>query len=118
MKQLVRLLVLLLLLVEAGLILYAPPGRAQDAGFTAEFMDNPDNIALGQQLWGKRCRLCHGKDSYPGSAPPLQPWKYRPEFIYDRITNGFRGMPALKEEFSEAERKAIVAYVLSRKFSP
>jgi mono/diheme cytochrome c family protein len=99
-------------------MLYAPPGHAQDVVFPAEFMDNPDNVALGQQLWAKRCRFCHGKETYPGSAPQLQPWKYPPEFVYDRITNGFRGMPALKEEFSEAERKAIVAFVLSRKFSP
>jgi mono/diheme cytochrome c family protein len=81
-------------------------------------MNSPDTIALGQQLWSKRCRLCHSKDTYPGAAPPLQTWKYTPEFVYDRITNGFRGMPALKDEFSEAERRAIVAYVLSQKFSP
>jgi mono/diheme cytochrome c family protein len=118
MRQLARLLALSMLLVGVALILHAPLGRAQDVVFTAEFMDNPDHIALGQQLWAKRCRLCHGKETYPGSAPPLQPWKYQPEFVYDRITNGFRGMPALKEEFSEAERKAIVAFVLSRKFSP
>jgi mono/diheme cytochrome c family protein len=118
MRQSVRLLALLLLLVGLGLILSAPPGRAQDVEFTAEFMNNSDNIALGQQLWVQRCRLCHGKETYPGSAPQLQTWKYTPEFVYDRVTNGFRGMPALKEEFSEAERKAIVAYVLSQKFSP
>ena len=118
MRQLVRLLALSMLLVEVVLILHVPLGRAQDVVFTAEFMDNPDHIALGQQLWARRCRLCHGKETYPGSAPPLQPWKYQPEFVYDRITNGFRGMPALKEEFSEAERKAIVAFVLSRNFSP
>jgi mono/diheme cytochrome c family protein len=107
-----------MLLVAAAVILHAPLGRAQDGVFTPEFMDNPDHIALGQQLWARRCRLCHGKETYPGSAPPLQPWKYQPEFVYDRITNGFRGMPAMKEEFSEAERQAIVAFVLSRKFSP
>jgi len=118
MRQLVGMLVLLMPLVGAVLIPYAPLGQAQDVEFTAEFLNDPNNIALGQQLWGRRCRLCHGKETYPGSAPPLQSWKYTPEFVYDRITNGFRGMPALKAEFSEAERKAIVAYVLSRQFSP
>ena len=118
MRQLGRLLALSMLFVAVALILHAPEARAQDVVFTSEFLDNPDNIALGQQLWARRCRLCHGKETYPGSAPPLQPWKYQPEFVYDRITNGFRGMPSLKEEFSEAERKAIVAFVLSRKFSP
>jgi mono/diheme cytochrome c family protein len=118
MRQLVSILVLLMPLVGAVLIPYVPPGQAQEGVFTAEFLNDPNHIALGKQLWEKRCRLCHGKETYPGSAPPLQSWKYTPEFVYDRITNGFRGMPALKEEFTEAERKAIVAYVLSRQFSP
>lgn len=118
MRPLGVILVLCMLLVGMVLIPYAPPGHTQDIEFTAEFLNHPDNIALGQQLWAKRCRFCHGKETYPGSAPALQIWKYTPEFVYDRITNGFRGMPALREEFSEAERKAIVAYVLSRQFSP
>jgi mono/diheme cytochrome c family protein len=67
-------------------------------------------------LWAKRCTYCHGKAAYPGSAPQLQPERYQPEFVYDRITNGFRGMPALKTEFSQEERRAIVAYVKSPGF--
>jgi mono/diheme cytochrome c family protein len=118
MRQLVRPLVLFALIIEAMLVLFVPRGQAQDTMFTTEFLQDPNNIAQGKQLWARRCQLCHGKEVYPGSAPPLQPWKYAPEFVYDRITNGFRGMPALKEEFSEAERRTIVAYVLSRNFSP
>jgi mono/diheme cytochrome c family protein len=107
-----------MLLVGVALLPYAPPGSAQDTVLTAEFLSNPDNIALGKRLWDQRCQFCHGKAAYPGSAPPLQPWRYQPEFVYDRITNGFRGMPALNQEFSAVERQAIVAYVLSREFSP
>ena len=118
MGQLVRTLALCILLMEVMLVLSIPLGQAQDTTFTPEFLHDPNNIAQGKQLWTGRCRLCHGKETYPGSAPPLQPWKYTPEFVYDRITNGFRGMPALKQEFSETERRAIVAYVLSRNFSP
>jgi mono/diheme cytochrome c family protein len=118
MRGLVRTLTLFILLIDVMLALCVPLVKAQDATFTAEFLSDPNNIAQGKQLWAKRCQLCHGKETYPGSAPPLQPWKYAPEFVYDRITNGFRGMPALKQEFSEAERRAIVAYVLSRNFSP
>lgn len=118
MRQSVRIPVPVFLLVGVVLLLSAPVARAQEVEFTAAFLENPDHITLGSQLWAKRCRLCHGKDTYPGAAPPLQTWKYTPEFVYDRITNGLRGMPSLKEEFSEAERKAIVAFVLSRKFVP
>jgi mono/diheme cytochrome c family protein len=118
MGQLVRMLAIGLLLIGALLTLHERLGNAQDSEFTTDFLNNPANIALGKQLWAKRCQFCHGKAAYPGSAPPLQPWKYKPEFIFDRITNGFRAMPPLQAEFSAEERKAIVAYVLSRNFSP
>jgi mono/diheme cytochrome c family protein len=118
MGQLVRTLAFRILLMEVMLVFFIPLGQAQDTTFTPEFLHDPTNIAQGKQLWARRCRLCHGKEVYPGAAPSLQPWKYTPEFVYDRVTNGFRGMPALQQEFSEAERRAIVAYVLSRNFSP
>jgi len=118
MGQLIRILALLMPLLGMVLLPYARLGSAQEITFTAEFLNNAENIDLGKQLWAKRCQFCHGKESYPGSAPPLQPWRYQPEFVYDRITNGFRGMPALHQEFSVVERQAIVAYVLSREFSP
>ena len=112
------LLAIVTLLVALMLTLPTRPGHAQNNVFPPEFLNDPANVALGKELWAKRCQLCHGKQTYPGSAPPLQIWRYTPEFVYDRITNGFRGMPALKEEFSEAERRAIVAFVLSRSFAP
>lgn len=108
----------LLLLFIGVMAPYEHAGVAQEVVFPVEFLKDPTSIALGKKLWSKRCRFCHGKAAYPGTAPQLRPWRYKPEFIYDRITNGFRGMPALKHEFSEQERKAIVAYVLSRQFSP
>jgi cytochrome c5 len=37
--------------------------------------------------------------------------------VYDRVTNGFRAMPPWKQEFSDEERKAVVAYILSKEFS-
>ena len=118
MGRVALILPILMLLVGASMISCVRTGMAQQVVFTAVFLQASANIALGEKLWVKRCQFCHGKAAYPGTAPPLQIWRYKPGFVYDRITNGFRGMPALKREFSEAERKAIVAYVLSRKFSP
>ncbi|MFQ5897778.1 MAG: c-type cytochrome [Candidatus Methylomirabilia bacterium] len=89
-------------------------GIAQEAKFTEEYLTDPKNIELGKKVWLKRCKFCHGKQAYPGKAPRLEPSRYEPEFVYDRVTNGFRGMPPWKEEFSEEERKAVVAYVMSR----
>lgn len=77
-----------------------------------------DAIEIGGELWGKQCRHCHGNSAYPGKAPKLKPATYAPDFVFDRITNGFRKMPAWKTVFSLEERIAMVAYILSSSFSP
>jgi len=86
--------------------------------FSSEYLALTDAIARGDELWGKQCRHCHGNSAYPGKAPKLVPARYKPEFVFDRVTNGFRKMPAWKTVFSLEDRKAIVAYVLSDSFSP
>jgi len=102
----------------------ALPKQADDADdeeapdFTDAFLASADAIANGGELWAKQCRHCHGSSAYPGKAPKLAPAKYTPEFTFDRVTNGFRKMPAWKTVFTLEERMNIVAYVLSRKFSP
>lgn len=111
----VSLLIALCLIVIAS-ALHARAALAAEVQFTAEYLNDPANIGLGKKLWAKRCARCHGQAAYPGSAPTLRPQRYQPEFVYDRITNGFRGMPALKTEFSQEERRAIVAYVKSPGF--
>ncbi len=67
-------------------------------------------------MWQARCQFCHGKMAYPGKAPKLDPSRYTPDFVYDRVANGFQGMPAWRHEFSVDELKSVVAYVLSREF--
>ncbi len=91
-------------------------GQAAEVEFTEAYLTDTANITLGKKLWAKRCAFCHGKAAYPGSAPKLRAKRYQPMFVYNRITNGFRGMPALKAEFSLEERRAIVAYVKSPGF--
>ena len=87
-------------------------------GLTKAFLADPENIAVGAEVWEQRCRFCHGKGTYPGKAPKLQPSRYQPGFVYARVTFGFRGMPAFDEEFSDEERMAVVAYILSDEFAP
>lgn len=86
--------------------------------FTEEFLSDPEHIAAGKEIWDGQCALCHGARAYPGKAPKLKPKRYTPEFVYDRITNGFRKMPAWKDVYDEEERADLVAWILSRKFSP
>ncbi len=86
--------------------------------FTEAYLNEPANIAAGKEIWSEQCRHCHGKSSYPGKAPKLKPRRYTPEFVFDRVTDGFRKMPPWKDIYDWAERKSVVAYVKSRKFSP
>lgn len=86
--------------------------------FTEGFLSDEDRIAAGQEIWEEQCRHCHGKSAYPGKAPKLKPKRYKPEFVYKRITDGFRKMPPWKDVYTDQERMDLVAYILSKKFSP
>jgi mono/diheme cytochrome c family protein len=110
----------------AAVVLMADAARAQDTAPAAErapkfdkaYLSNTANINAGSTVWTKQCRHCHGKSAYPGKAPKLNPGGYTPDFVFDRVTNGFRGMPPWKEVFTLEERKAVVAYIKSESFSP
>ena len=53
-----------------------------------------------------------------GKAPKLQPTKYKAEFVWDRVHNGFRSMPPWKELYKPEEVIALVAWVMSEEFWP
>lgn len=86
--------------------------------FTEAYLNEPANIEAGKAVWQEQCRHCHGAKSYPGKAPKLRPRRYKPDFVFKRVTNGFRKMPSWKEVYSREERMAVVSYVLSKEFSP
>jgi len=92
----------------------APPEMTKD------YLTDPAHIAVGKQVWDEQCKHCHGASAYPGKAPRLTPRRYqsRPEFVWDRVTNGFRKMPGWKDVYSDEERMGVVAYILSKSFSP
>ena len=93
-------------------------GEAPAPAFEKSFLEDPANIETGRQVWEKQCRHCHGASAYPGKAPKLVPGRMQPDFIYDRVTYGFRKMPAWKDVFSEHERMSVSAYIKSKEFSP
>ena len=111
-------------IAAALLLVAAAPADAQKKKskppipFTEEFLQNPDNIAGGKKVWDKQCRACHGKQAYPGKAPKLKPAKYKPDFVYRRVTDGFRKMPSWKRVFSDEQRMQVTAYILSDRFAP
>lgn len=91
---------------------------ADETGLTEEFLNDPENIRLGQELWRQQCVKCHGASSYPGKAPKLNPRRLTPEEIYLKTTYGFGRMPAWEHVFDDHERMAITAYMKSDRFSP
>ncbi len=94
-----------------------PPGDPPPP-LPAEVLKDDDVIALGEKIWRDQCTHCHGAKAYPGKAPKLQPGLYTPEFVWDRIHNGFRGMPPWKDVYKPDEIVALVAYILSDDFFP
>lgn len=86
--------------------------------FAAEFLRDAKVIALGRDVWQQQCRHCHGNSAYPGKAPKLSPGALDPVFIFDRVTYGFKAMPAWRHVFTREQRLALVAYIKSDGFSP
>ncbi len=85
---------------------------------TEAMLTDAERIDNGRVLWEEQCRHCHGRDAYPGKAPRLTPRRYGADFVYHRITYGFRGMPGWIDVYDQDERIDMVAYILSNRFSP
>lgn len=119
-----RLILAGLLLCGLCLSLASDPAAAKrkkikpPKAMTTKYLKTPAAIELGEKIWRKQCQHCHGAKAYPGKAPKLKPRRYRPSFVWDRVTNGYRKMPRWDHVFSEEERMGLVAYILSRSFSP
>ena len=86
--------------------------------FTDSVMKDPASIQSGKQVWDGQCRHCHGASAYPGKAPKLKPSAYQADFVYDRVTNGFRKMPAWRDIFTEQQRIGVTVYIMSPEFAP
>ena len=93
-------------------------GSQPPVPFTEAYLSDDANVAAGRAIWQEQCQHCHGKKAYPGKAPKLQPRRYKPDFVYRRVTDGFRKMPAWKEHYTDEERMQVTAYILSDTFSP
>ena len=94
------------------------PGDEPVPAFDAATLANADYIKAGETVWTTQCRHCHGASAYPGKAPKLRPGMLEPDFIWDRVTYGFKGMPSWRTVFTPEERRAVVVYIKSSSFSP
>jgi hypothetical protein len=84
-----------------------PPFRGGIAGQARANRNRPSRFRVDPQV-------CHGKAARPGNAPKPYPSRYTPEFVHDRATNGFRGMPARKEQYPE---EAVAVVIMGKGFS-
>jgi len=89
-----------------------------DVEFTEEVLGDQAVIDIGAEVWQEQCRHCHGNSAYPGKAPKLKPKRYKPSFVFKRVTDGFRKMPAWFDVYSKEERVGVVAYIMSKQFKP
>ena len=97
---------------------HAAYGQEPAPAFTDTVMKDTSLIALGQQVWDGQCRHCHCNSAYTGKSPKLKSSSYQPDFVYDRVTNGFRKMPAWRDIFNERQRVGVTVYIMSSEFSP
>ncbi len=86
--------------------------------FTEEYLHDATNIAAGKEIWDGLCTGCHGARAYPGKAPKLRPKRYTPEFAFHQTTFGGKKMPPFGDVYTQEERMAVVAYILSENFAP
>ncbi|HEY0960824.1 MAG TPA: PQQ-dependent dehydrogenase, methanol/ethanol family [Pseudomonadales bacterium] len=84
------------------------------------FDDSADVQALGADLYGQRCAMCHGRNAAGGGA--LADLRYAAPATYDIFHGIVRegaytglGMPNLGAFLDEAEAEAIKQYILGRR---
>jgi mono/diheme cytochrome c family protein len=97
----------------------------------SQYLENPvppDNVSLqrGEILYGFHCAVCHGQAGQ-GDGPVVQFWRedarppavltepriaeYPDAALYRIITQGFGGMPPLRENLTERQRWDVINYV-------
>jgi mono/diheme cytochrome c family protein len=113
-----------------GATMQAPPAntvsRETTLSDSASLPPTAGVLAIGAHQYAISCAVCHGSAGYGGGrlAPNLT--EHRPvslrspaiaatneSALFETITNGKGGMPALGWQLSPAERRAIIAYIRS-----
>lgn len=83
----------------------------------AQGVAQPEEVALGAKVFAKSCAIgyCHGSGGAAGRAPRIQGRNFTADYLLKVTREGIAGtaMPAWQERLSEAEIRAVVAYMLS-----
>ena len=78
--------------------------------FDAAYTSDADNIKVGQAVWAKQCRHCHGKQRLPWQGAKPSPGGMEPVFFSDRHRQLDRAV--WSAVFTLEERKAVTAYII------
>jgi len=77
---------------------------------------SPGPAVLGRTLFLKNCAHCHAEDATGDEGPDLHGLHQSDKWIARRIQKGVKGeMTAFGEKFSEADVKALIAYLRTLK---
>lgn len=125
------------LVTEGDLERFMPPFRSLSdrqrwdvIAYTLSLSENAENVALGEQLYQENCASCHGPSGL-GDGAAAASLETRPasftnqaymaeqttDSLYQTIVNGKGSMPAYGSQFSEAENRALAAYVRKLSFA-
>ena len=91
------------------------PGQPSPAVPTPPFdLKDPGAVAEGRRLYHSTCTFyCHGREGRVGRGPKLRGRHFEPDYVYQRIANGFPPMPGYQRTLSPEQLWDLVAYVLS-----
>ncbi len=103
-------------ILAVALTLGAAVASAQDRGGPATPVPT-DQLLSGEQIFASTCGFCHQNGGRAAGRGPKLAGTDRPdEYLLNRIRVGKEGaMPAYGRAFSEAQLRAIVAYIRSLK---
>ena len=103
---------LVIAVLAVGLV--GPPGGVAAQSSTATVSGDAED---GERLFGSTCGFCHQAGGrVAGRGPKLAGTQRPDEFLLNRIRTGKEGaMPAYGRAFTDAQLRALVAYIRSLK---
>ncbi|RMF89758.1 MAG: cytochrome c [Nitrospinota bacterium] len=106
---------LLGLVVTASMVGRQVQAAQPDGALTPPFnLEDETVIEEGARLFRQNCTFyCHGKEGRQARAPSLRGQQYTPDYLFNKIYNGARAMPAFKLRLSQEKIWKLVAYILS-----
>jgi mono/diheme cytochrome c family protein len=121
------LLTIAIVVIAAVAVLHGPPSSEAQTAAPSDAKTAPTDATAastdtktGEQLFATTCGFCHqGGGRVAGRGPKLAGTERPDAYLLERIRMGKQGaMPAYGGAFSDAQIRAIIAYIRSLKDEP